>query len=335
VEAQGSVTDKYKKAQIRPGMGGAFARYVYPAISRYLNTFLPNYIQERDSVEQHVNDRQKELDKALELIQMKHLEKDAYCEAENEEKNKYLEEVNPVILKFYVKKQEEFRIWLNAFITYTLWDQRISMNVRLRDCWAYIRIFFSYHVFAVNSLRYECSSCRPPATEDSMLHMKSLKLPKIDCPVNINIPLGMDNLGYLNSNKDFNNNKYNIKKAGNGRSSNITVAIAASNSGIAEPGKDGQPYVKATEGNMSVQGFSVAAVIDREIDRLQSEIKLRKLKKYLSDMITIDCNNPNENKAPKSKKNKDDDDLQPLTPVLNNSVQSPGSNKGAIPGLFK
>jgi hypothetical protein len=310
-----SVGNKVKKVSIR-GRGGVFARYVIKILADYkpnLSMIIGvNLIQCND----HIEVQHKQLDDILSKIQESKEETAIRCKKEDEAITNYLKDVNPYLKKICAEDLEKLRVWLNAYITYKLWDVRNSMTNHLDRCWIEVNGFLENISTAIKQLSIESGGCRPPSTDDSPTNIPEYALPKIDCPVNLKIPFGfMDDL---------------LRYDGKSRISNITVAVGTGDGGIAEPGKGDQPYYKVTEGGICLQGFG-------DYDPAHSQNpQTQKMADNLNAMVELNCNDRSEKKlSPKEQKtNNNDDDLAPLTSVVSSSVQCPGSNKGQYRGCL-
>lgn len=157
--------------------------------------------------------------------------------------SEYLQKVNQDIKKFFQKKLEKQRVWINAFITYSLLVSNNQPKQHLLDVLYYSRLFIGRVGEAIGFLKYKGSECSVTYNENALKAVDLYELPKLLCPVNVNTMQGA-------------NNNANINKSATGTVPNVTIAIGASDGGIAEPGKAGTPSVKTSLGEVNSSGYN-------------------------------------------------------------------------------
>jgi hypothetical protein len=148
-----------------------------------------------------------------------------------------------MIRDFYVKREEDFRVWLNAFITYSLltnhqYKQHLLQTIDRILTFLVVPFQCASELKALSPCEYKEKNNEP------LRGLLNYKLPKLLCPVNLNSPPGI------------NNNNSNITKSADGTVPNVTVAVGSSEGEIAEPGKGGTPAVKSSQGDISSAGYN-------------------------------------------------------------------------------
>jgi tetratricopeptide (TPR) repeat protein len=299
------------------------AAYILAAVNRYIDPWIEQFGKELEVLASRKDQLNRELSE-------KEMNTDN-CESRDKLLNQYMETINPEIKKFYEKKLEEFRVWLNAYCTYMRYLGNPKKSILL-DCISWLRVFNGLYLSAVGMLDVRLTTCPREDILGSLSKVVHLKIPDFKCRLVFNVPAGKELISFSQTAKGF-DNSFDIQKQQGQSTPNMTIAMGSGSKDIAEPGKAGQPYYKMSEGGMCIPGYG-----DYDPEHPVSP-QAQKIKDRLKAAITEDCTDPDENKKPKppapKKNNHYEDDVAPLTPVVNNGVQNPGSNKAVITGLFK
>ena len=171
---------------------------------------------------------------------------DDKCSVIDRRNNEFLGYANPLIREFHARQIEEFRVWLNAFCTWT-WYLGNPKNVTLTACISWTAVFISMHRESVNGQYDKSSACKAQNT-DGVDNIPEPVIPNFTCPAVVSIPVGAD-WQQLSNASNFDNNEYKVKNNPAHPIPNQTIAYTADNGSIAEPGTD--PFVKAANGSMS------------------------------------------------------------------------------------
>src|SRR5206468_2494127 len=107
--------NEFAKAMMKENIKGLSmmsmpAVYVQKILQAYLKTWTDDYVKEGAELMGNIN--------AQELAMTKSGPNDK-CSDYDRKNNDFLLYANPLIRKFHAKKIEEFRVWLNAFCTWT------------------------------------------------------------------------------------------------------------------------------------------------------------------------------------------------------------------------
>ncbi|MGZ3927158.1 MAG: tetratricopeptide repeat protein [Mucilaginibacter sp.] len=224
---------KAKEADL-PTVSNNSAKYFLTAIGSYIGPFLKSYQDDELLLDVFVQAQRKKAEDAESKIDK--------CEARNPIWDQYLQTVNPVIKKFYEKKQEKFRVWINAYITYMLLNDHRDKG-SLLPVIEYVKLFIGKSAL-IGALHREPDRCYPHYNDDALTAVDEPELPKLLCPVNFD-PIS-----------NFNNSNSNISKSATGTVPNVTVAMGSRDGGIAEPGKGATPFIKTSQGDVSTSGVN-------------------------------------------------------------------------------
>lgn len=172
---------------------------------------------------------------------------DDKCSVIDRRNNQFLVYANPLIREFHAGQIEEFRVWLNAFCTWS-WYLGNPKNVILSACISWTAAFISMQREAVEGQLDISSACVTQNT-DGVDNIPVPAIPNITCPAVVSIPMGAEWQQLSNAAKNFDNNNYAVKKNPANPIPNHTIAYSADHTSIAEPGWD--PFFKAANGSMS------------------------------------------------------------------------------------
>ena len=163
----------------------------------------------------------------------------------DELENVYMTTVNNRLRKLLTKNAEEYRQWLNAWIT---WNWYVAGNVKnsvlIQD------LGMTAHLVATYGEIVHSMEARPEHCESKSRNVeKNIEpppIPNFTCPAVVSIPSGSEWSQLTNTAKNFDANKYAIKQANN-PVPNVSVAYGVG-SMIAQPGI--APFIKTANGSV-------------------------------------------------------------------------------------
>ena len=170
------------------------------------------------------------------------------CPDFDRKNNEFLAYANPLIREFHAKKIEEFRVWLNAFCTWSWYMAGNPKNTILTACIAWTAAITEMYEGAIHDQRVEWRSCVKHSGDD-VATIAIPEIPNFTCPAVVSIPVGADWQQLSNAAKNFDNNSSGTKKNVNNPIPNHSTAYGADHNTIAQPGRD--PFTKAANGSMS------------------------------------------------------------------------------------
>lgn len=170
------------------------------------------------------------------------------CPDFDKKNNEFLVYANPLIRNFHAKKIEEFRMWLNAFCTWSWYITGNPKNTILTACIAWTGAITKMYESAVHEQYAIAKSC-VKQNGDGINYIAAPSVPDFTCPADVRIPTGSDWQQLSNATKNFDNNEYAVKNNPANRIPNQSIAYSADQTSIAEPGQD--PFVKAANGSIT------------------------------------------------------------------------------------
>ena len=176
------------------------------------------------------------------------------CPDFDRKNNEFLAYANPLVREFHAKKIEEFRVWLNAFCTWS-WYMGNPKNTVLTACIAWTGYISAMYNHAIDAQYAEARSC-VEQDDDGVSNIPVPAIPNFTCPAVIIIPMGAEWQQLSNATKNFDNNEYGVKNKPANPIPNQSTAYGTDQTSIAEPGQD--PFIKTANGSMS-PGISDAA----------------------------------------------------------------------------
>lgn len=213
--------------------------------------------------------------------------------------NEFLETVNTRIQKIMVRHIQDYRQWLNAWIT---WSWYVAGNVKntlmLQDLQATAHLAGLYYqaVQLQEALPEHCGVAIKKTTH--ILPMP--EIPNFTCPAVVAVPSGSDWQQLSNSAKDFNKNIYKITKTDK-PVPNVSVAYGIGGQ-VAQPGP--APFVKTANGSVLPAAINAHETEDlhgyptqvsHEMPALEDLTPLPDLarslvaKQLLTEMLSADC----------------------------------------------
>lgn len=170
------------------------------------------------------------------------------CGATDKRNNAFLADVNPKIRTLYSKYIEEYRIWLNAYCTWTWYLTGNIKNTSLTMCLNFTKFFKDMCLRAVEMQKTEAPCGIEGLDYDRNKPVIMPNIPKFTCPTVVAVPLGMDWQLLDNTLKNLDANSLGIKKAAGVPVPNVTIVHGAANKSIAQPGI--APFTQTSNGDL-------------------------------------------------------------------------------------
>jgi tetratricopeptide (TPR) repeat protein len=282
-----------------PSSKGTVNGHILIAISSYFGPFLADFYKEGAEMEDYVKGVEEDTYKQAAKIDPNN---PAKCQIEHDLWNSYLKQVNPIIKEFYLKKHEKMRVWINAFITYSLLTNH-QYKKHLLDVVYYVKRYLSL-ADVIELLKVLTPTCGNQTYNTSAItKVDDHQLPKLLCPININ------------ANSASNNNNNNISKSATCTAPNATVAIGSAEGEIAEPGKAGTPSVSTSQGDVSSKGINQQdeyGNFKQSIEKVEYDLYPLTFDKGVDDLHPLTFDKEVDDLTPLSKII-EKDDLHPLT----------------------
>lgn len=160
--------------------------------------------------------------------------------------NDYMQQVNTRFRELLVRKVEEYRQWLNAWCTWNWYVTGNTKNIILMQDIGFTQYIAEMYTQIVTAMEVKPEHCSPPVY-DVEKKIDPPQIPNFACPTVVHIPSGAEWEGLVAAAKDFDNNKYQIKKTDK-PVPNVSVAYGSS-SQVAQPGI--APYIKTANGSVA------------------------------------------------------------------------------------
>jgi tetratricopeptide (TPR) repeat protein len=203
------------------------------------------------------------------------------CQTYDAAKNKLMQNVNPLVHKFYTEKAEECRQWLNALATWNWYLVGNVKNTVLLQDMGYVAALETYYNEAMYSQLAESSDCSPQK-EIAPADIPPHNIPNFTCPAIVSIPVGPEWQKLTSASYDFNKNAHNIAKSATAIP-NASLGYATSNI-IAQPGKGGA-FVKTANGSITPGNINTDMELE-PITKIEKDWDLTPLPKIPLDDLT-------------------------------------------------
>jgi len=263
------------------------AAYVQIILDTYVKEWIENYQKEGSALMEKINKAQ---------MVMTKIEDNDKCPDTDRKNNEFLVYANPLIRKFNDKKNEEFRVWLNAFCTWRWYITGNPQNTVMTECIGWTAFLAGMYQSAIDN-QYVLEKACIDQKSDGALKITVPTIPNFTCPAVVTFPVGMDEMQLGSETTNFDNNDWDIKQAEGTTMPNVTLSMGVDKNDITEPGKYGNPYVKTGNGSINASGINCTDSDDNE---------LMPLSKILDDLASLPKILP--------------DELAPLNPAyLNNN----------------
>ena len=171
------------------------------------------------------------------------------CRDYDRKNNEFLAYANPLVRKFHAKRIEEFRVWLNAFCTWSWYLAGNPKNTILSACIAWTGAIKEMYQAAIDQQYAEKKSC-VNQNGDGVTNIPVPAIPNFTCPTIVNISIGTDWQQLNNETKNFNENTSGIKNNSTKPVPNASIGLGLGSNYIAEPGK--APFMKTANGSISL-----------------------------------------------------------------------------------
>ncbi len=181
------------------------------------------------------------------------------CPDYDRRNNQYLQYANPLIRTYHAKQVEEFRMWLNAFCTWTWYIAGNPKNAVLAQCIGWTKALTGFIAEAIHDQEATARTCVKQDSDGKM----NVAMPEISnfyCPAIVSIPTGAEWQQLSKASQNFDNNTLNIKKDGGVKVPNTSIAYGAGNNSIAQPGNSFS--AKTANGSITPS----AADVDKAMD---------------------------------------------------------------------
>ncbi|MDN3655602.1 hypothetical protein QWZ08_08195 [Ferruginibacter paludis] len=216
----------------------------------YMKQWSEEKQQQAEALQKDIEEQRKIRDKS---------NNDDKCPDFDRKNNEFLQYANPRVRAFHAQRIEEFRMWLNAFCTWSCYVAGNPKNAVLSECigWAgALKGFYSDALSAQQAIAKSCVS----QNSDGKMDVPMPEVPNFYCPAVVSIPTGNEWQQLSNSVKNFDNNSLDVKKNPAVKVPNASIAYGAGNNSIAEPGNSFT--AKTADGTMTPS----AADVDKAVD---------------------------------------------------------------------
>jgi tetratricopeptide (TPR) repeat protein len=259
-----------------------------------------------------------EKQKLDELIKKKRQEKinagkNDDCAATDKRNNQFLSDVNPMLRKLFAKYIEEYRIWLNAYCTWTWYVTGNIKNTSTSLCLSFTQFYANLFKDAIAAQIKDAPCGKEGLRGDRESTAPLPKIPGFNCPTVVSMPVGMDWQALDNGIKSFDGNSLNINKSPGTPLPNMSIAYGLGGKMIAEPGKT--PFTKVANGNIlpeygteEYDGLAPIAPPKSErdykavVEKKSSELLKKTLQKMLNKMMLSNCDELEKMKESDKKK---------------------------------
>lgn len=223
------------------------AVYIQKILLPYVYKWMENYTKEYNALREDINAKRKEITKSGDNDK---------CPDFDRKNNDFMVYANPLIRKFYAKKIEEFRTWLNAYCTWTWYIVGNPKNVALTQCITWTNALVEMYRSAIHDQESIAKSC-VKQNGDGIASITAPVIPNFTCPAVVSIPIGLNEIR-IAAETNFDDNEWGIKKAEGAPMPNVTLGFSMGKNDISEPGKYGNPYVKSGNGSVNASGINYA-----------------------------------------------------------------------------
>lgn len=275
------------------------AGIVQNILQAYLHQWMIDYQKEGSQLTENINTQK---------IVMTKSGKNDKCPDFDRKNNEFLAYANPLIREFNAKKIEEFRVWLNAFCTWSWYMTGNPKNTILTACIAWTAAITEMYEGAIHDQRVEWRSCIKHSGDD-VATIAIPEIPNFTCPAVVSIPVGIEWQQLSNAAKNFDNNISGIKKNANNPVPHGSTAYGEHGS-IAQAGRD--PFTKTANGSMSpgmindeeltplskipLDDLTPLSNIPDDLTPLPDLRKSKLAKELLKKMMKADCKNVKDSK---------------------------------------
>lgn len=293
--------EEFAKEMMKEGLGHGHsfittpARIIISLITIKLHKLSKEYSEEKKKLDDLIKEKIKEKIAA---------EKNGQCGVQDRLNNQFLADVNPMLRNMFAKYIEEYRIWLNAFCTWTWYLTGNVKDVSLSQCIAFTGFYADLFRDAIESQKTAFPCGKEGVRGDRVNKTTMPAIPSFFCPTVVAVPMGMDWHVMDNTLKNLNANSLGINKIPGAPVPNMSIAYGIGGSHIAQPGK--AAFTKAAQGTwLPVYGGTPLKEYEPELAPLsptkEQKEKLKRdyestnntidriIKQGLNKMMTADC----------------------------------------------
>ena len=215
------------------------AGIVQNILQAYLNKWMTDYTKQSGQLMENMNTKHMEMTKSG---------NNDKCTDFDRKNNEFLVYANPLIRNFYAKKIEEFRMWLNAFCTWSWYMTGNPKNTILTACIAWTAAITGMYEAAIHD-QYAIEKSCVKQNGDGVTSVPVPAIPNFTCPAIVSIPVGADWQQLSNAAKNFDNNTSGAKQNAKNPVPNGSTAYGADGNTIAQAGRD--PFTKTANGSIT------------------------------------------------------------------------------------
>ena len=215
------------------------AGIVQNILQAYLNKWMADYTKQSGQLMENMNTKHMEMTKSG---------NNDKCPDFDKKNNAFLVYANPLIRNFYSKKIEEFRMWLNAFCTWSWYMTGNPKNTILTACIAWTAAITGMYEGAIHD-QYAIEKSCVKQNGDAVTNIPVPAIPNFTCPAIVSIPVGADWQQLSNAAKNFDNNTSGAKQNAKNAVPNGSTAYGADGNTIAQAGR--APFTKIANGSIT------------------------------------------------------------------------------------
>lgn len=222
------------------------AVYVQKILLGHIKTWAQQYGKENAELTEKVNALREESNKGS---------MDDKCADFDMRNNLFLSSSNRLIREFHERKNEEFRVWLNAFCTWSWYVVGNPKNSVMAQCINWTEFLADLYFSSVED-QQALAACGVEQDSYGVATITEPVIPNFSCPVLVNIPIGLDEIQISADAINFDKNTWNIDHAVGAKTPNATLSFGVGKTEISEAGKGGTPYVKTGNESVTTSGFN-------------------------------------------------------------------------------
>lgn len=181
------------------------------------------------------------------------------CPDFDRKNNAYMQYANPLVRKFHAQRIEEFRMWLNAFCTWSWYIAGNPKNAILSTCIGWSSALRGFYADALSDQEAIKKTC-VNQNGDGKMNAPMPEVPNFYCPAVVSIPTGSEWQELSNTVKNFDKNAFNVKQNAGVKIPNVSIAFGAGDHSIAEPGNSFS--AKTANGSITPSPADVDKAVD-------------------------------------------------------------------------
>lgn len=158
------------------------AGIVQNILQAYLHNWMPKLLTQSNNLMENMN--------AQRMVMTKSGNNDK-CPDFDKKNNEFLVYANPIIRNFHAKKIEEFRMWLNAFCTWSWYMTGNPKNTIVTACLAWTAAITGMYEGAIFN-QYAIEKSCVKQNGDGINYIATPSIPDFICPADVRIPTGTE-----------------------------------------------------------------------------------------------------------------------------------------------